>query len=89
MLDVYSTNQIKVNSVSGTLVKNYRESFFVKFHLNSHLAESLLNINPALERIHNGPKVPVVVIQAMLCGDGVILAEVMHKTDFDALFEKT
>ena len=86
MLNHSSSNntRIKVNAVSGTIVKNYRDSFFVRFQLGSKLGEFLLSEEST---VHNRS---TVVIQCMCAGGNnrnEIIAEVMWKEDFDKLFE--
>lgn len=83
-------NSIKINAVSGTLVKNYKESFILRFHINSPMADALLDVEPhTTVRTDIGRKdVPVVVLQVMLTGDDCLIAEVMYKSDFDAMFEQ-
>jgi hypothetical protein len=44
-----TNNNIEVNSVSGTLVKNYRKSFFIKCEQDSYLADILFSDNPKLK----------------------------------------
>ena len=90
----YST-KIQVNAVSGTLVKNYRDSFVVRFPLKSKMAETVLKERPYLEYRENpdllyslSDKRPIVVIQTMLCGDMQVLCELMWKDDFDKMFEE-
>lgn len=99
MLDVssYSNSKtnINVNAVSGTLVKNYRKSFFVRFQLASNFGEQLLDINPTIyDKNYDGKwgshDRPAVVIQCMCAGGhsgNEMIAEVMWKDDFDKLFE--
>lgn len=82
---------IKVNAVSGTIVKNYRKSFFMRFKVGSNLEDKLFSANPEAftGRYEYGNAVykPAVVIQSMIIGDGIMVAEVMWKEDFDSLFE--
>jgi hypothetical protein len=104
MFDSYSRNSynnpqtVDINAVSGTLVKNYKDSFILRFHMKSELAKKLLDKEPKLVRriIKHGDypreweeKViePVVVLQLMLCGEQELLAEVMWKEDFDKMYE--
>ena len=99
MFDNYSTTcapkqSIHVNAVSGTIVKNYRKSFFKRFNLKSETAKTVFSSydrQPYLNVYDN--KAPyncgerdVIVIQAMVCGDMEVLCELMWKEDFDELF---
>lgn len=88
---MFNTNQfnnsIQINAVSGTLVKNYKESFVLRFHNKSPMADYLFDQEPFL-KTYNNARIPVVVLQVMLAGDNYMIAEVMYKSDFDAMFEK-
>lgn len=96
MFNTYSykggDTNIKVNAVSGTLVKNYKDSFFLRFAIGSHMEEKLFDKEPRLNRKHEKYDYdvdrPVVVIQSMIIGEKLMLAEVMWKEDFDAIFEQ-
>lgn len=86
MFNSYSSNNsININAVSGTIVKNYRKSFILRFHMGSSMADCILSENPFIEKSYS--KIPIVVLQVMLCGDGELLAEVMWKDDFDEIFK--
>lgn len=105
MLNSYSRNNynnpqtVNINAVSGTIIKNYRDSFMVRFNMKSKMGEVLLCKDPIMtkrieHRIGNTYssweeeiKEPVVVLQVMLCGEQELLAEVMWKEDFDKMFE--
>ena len=110
MLNSYSSggkaivhNSIKVNAVTGNILKNYRRSFFKRFKLDSDLAKQLFDEQqPHLlklktkhwedssKRVHSyteEEKQPVVIIQMMMCGESEVLAELMWQDDFDAMFE--
>ena len=85
----YSANQsIKINAVSGTLVKNYKDSFFLTYELGSSYVRMLHSKDPEFYRVDSEyTKVPVVVIQTMVVGENRVMSEVMYKKDFDKLFE--
>ena len=104
MFDSYSRNNynnpqtVNINAVSGTIVKNYKDSFILRFNMLSETARLTLNKEPELVRriIKHGDnyndweekiKEPVVVLQVMLCGEQELLAEVMWKEDFDKMYE--
>ena len=107
MFDSYSRNSynnpqtVNINAVGGTIVKNYKDSFILRFHMQSKMAELLLAKEPELTKrkiyhevdsfYHKGYteeiKEPVVVLQVMLCGEQELLAEVMWKEDFDKMYE--
>ena len=84
MLNTYNTN-IKVNAVNGTIVKNFKESFFLRFEIGSNLESRLFSKEPKLKKNYSD-EYPVVVIQSMIIGDKLMVAEVMWKKDFDAMF---
>lgn len=87
MFDSYSSsnNSIKINAVSGTLTKNYKDSFIVRFYMNSKMAEQILSCSPYI--CTNRLEKPVVVLQVMLCADNELIAELMWKSDFDKMFK--
>lgn len=87
MIDSYSSsnNSIKINAVSGTLTKNYKDSFIVRFHTKSKTADQILSCSPCI--CMKGLEKPVVVLQVMLCADNELIAEIMWKSDFDNMFK--
>lgn len=90
MLDCYSNTNLKINSVSGTLVKNYKDSFFEKFSLKSPFADTVLSPNPYMiktDKYGNRKETPVIILQCLVCGD-IAICEIMWKEDFDKIFEK-
>ncbi len=77
---------INVNAVSGTLIKTFKDSYFVRFHMNSTFAKRYFQEkNPFRET--NGKETEIVIVQCMLCGDGEFLVEVIDKIDYDKIFE--
>lgn len=91
MFDRYivdNSQSIKINAISGTIVKNYKDSFILRFHMKSPLADKLLDATSELKIPNTSCTYkPAVVLQVMLCGEQELLAEVMWKSDFDKLFE--
>ncbi len=85
MFDSISNSaKIKINSVSGTLVKNCSKSFFYKCSIDGADAFRLfLPEKQTVEIDHR--RVEVVVLQAMVIADGVLLSEVVRKEDFDEM----
>ena len=86
MFNNYTSNptaSIKVNSVSGTLAKTLKDSFFVRFHMNSYYAEKIFN-----DFYPNINNTPIVVLQVMLCGDKEFLAEVITKENYEKVFKE-
>lgn len=90
MLNSYSRSNscVKINSITGTIVKNYRDSFFKRFHLKSELANMIFDTMQPYIGVYYETKKPVVVLQMMMCGDSEVIAELMWKEDFDKLFDE-
>lgn len=107
MLNSYSSggsasvnSSIKINAVTGNILKNYRKSFFKRFKLESKLATQLFDEErPHLikytqkyygdndyKTYNSEEKRPVVIVQMMMCGESEVLAEIMWQDDFDAMF---
>lgn len=82
-----SNNNLNINAITGTILKNYKESFFLRFQLKSNIGEKLLNQKPTLKTDNYPYKdKDAVVIQMMMCGDMDVIAELMWKEDFDKLY---
>lgn len=85
----FKNNQnIKVNAVSGGIVKNHPDSFFLRFHLKSSLAEMLLSPKPY--RKHRKWSYDasekywyVEVLQLVIVGDMEVVAEVIDLKEKD------
>lgn len=81
MFNTTSNNtNLKINATPGTITKTYRKSFIERFNIHSNFANSVLDVNPTIWNK------PVVVLQCMTIGDGELIAEIIFKEDFDALF---
>ena len=86
--NVDHSQSIEINAVSGTIVKNYKDSLIVRFHMESEMAKTMLYINPRNDK-YKEPNLsgnPVVILQVMLCGEKEFLVEFMWKKDFEKLF---
>lgn len=107
MLDSYAnnssktTNNIELNAITGTIVKNYRDSFFKRFSLHDKIANQLFDEggayltktetkyydNSSYKSYNSEVKIPVVILQMMICGKDEVLCELIFKEDFDKLFD--
>ena len=67
MLNSYASNTIKINAVTGAILKNHPKSWFERFHLQSSRAKSLLT---------EGGHSRIIVLQMMICGDMEVIADV-------------
>lgn len=76
MFNTYNAGDtnLKINACSGGIYKTYKESWFVNFHLNSTLANTIL-------------RKEVEILQMIICGDKEVIAEVILKEDFEKYFE--
>lgn len=71
-----NTNTSKVDiktPASGIMQKSSDKSFFLKFHQNSNLADSLFEDAPTYK------KQPISVLQIMLINDSCMLAECVYE----------
>lgn len=87
MFNSYNQNQnfnqnIKFNAVTGNLIKSCRDSYFVRYHLQSEFGEYLLRDIPIYKRKE------IVVLQTMIVGDMEVLSEIIYKADYEKLFDK-
>lgn len=97
-----TNNTLKINACSGGIYKTYKESWFIKFNLNSELAKTLFK--PYDNRIKTESdtsevgydgyyrtvehKEPVIILQMIICGDMEVLAEVIREKDFNKYFDE-
>lgn len=86
-----NTNQINntslhINAVGGTLLKNHRNSFFLRCHMKSNMADKLFQMKPKYGDNYSGED--VVILQTMLCGDSELLFEVVKLKDYNDSFEQ-
>ena len=81
------TNNIKINAVTGAILKNHPKSWFERFHLTSARAKELLiegghqfdsYYYPSKFKDHGG----ITVLQMVICGDMEVMAELVYTNDY-------
>ena len=93
------TNNIKINAVTGAILKNHPKSWFERFHLTSKRAEKLLTEggHKNIEKKYSGigyygthsyddfevPEKDIIVLQMVICGDMEVLAECVYRKDYE------
>ena len=70
-----TTTNIKINAVTGAILKNHPDSWFERFHLRSARANQLLQ-----EGVGN-----IVVLQMVVCGDMEVMAECVYRKNFESM----
>lgn len=91
---MHNTQNIKINAVTGAILKNHPKSWFERFHLNGERAKSLLceGGHSATKRTYNDdfrcsmtekdPENNIIVLQMVICGDMEVIAECVHEKDY-------
>ena len=108
MFDSYSrasnSQSVKINAVSGAILKNHPKSWFERFHLKSERADNLLTEGGHKAKKtfskeseyrrgqyytthENDPDNDIIVLQMMICGDMEVLAECVHRCDYEIEFK--
>ena len=77
------TNKIKINAVTGAILKNHPKSWFERFHLNSYRAKQLLVEGG--HRVTYDSEKDITVLQMVICGDMEVMAELVYTKDYNAL----
>lgn len=92
------TQSIKINAVTGAILKNHPKSWFERFHLKSPRADKLFT-----EGGHKGcdnkyvhrdmgrgyytdvpnPDKDITVLQMVICGDMEVMAELVYTKDYN------
>lgn len=96
-----TNNSLKINAVSGTLTKTYKDSYFVRFQEGSimehfyfreekpsRIISKSSHYNYGYENYNDYyyKLKEIVVLQVMLCADDNYLLEAINKEDYDAMF---
>ena len=93
------TNNLKINAVSGAILKNHPKSWFERFNLKSerakalfaeggHKAKSERYVDDGLySRGHYvydpNPDKDITILQMVICGDMEVMAELVYTTDYE------
>ena len=91
------TNNIKINAVTGAILKNHPKSWFERFNLNSARANVLLKEggHQATKREYKqgerclehydvaDPDKDITVLQMVICGDMEVMAELVYTKDYE------
>ena len=97
--DNHTTNNIKINAVTGAILKNHPKSWFERFNLNGNRAKELLiegghkafdqkyessPLHPyGYTRNVENPKKNITVLQMVICGDMEVMAELVYTKDYE------
>jgi hypothetical protein len=95
--DVRPNQSIKINAVTGAILKNHHKSWFERFHLCSQRANRLLSEggdkatkkeydNDAWNsngRTVRDPENDIIVLQMVICGDMEVMAELIYRKDYE------
>ena len=86
------TNNVKINAVTGAILKNHPKSWFERFNLNSERAKQLLveGGDSGSELVHgeysswrkSNPEKAITVLQMVICGDMEVMAELVYTKDY-------
>ncbi|MBQ8570318.1 MAG: hypothetical protein IJ444_02270 [Kiritimatiellae bacterium] len=97
------TNNIKINAVTGAILKNHPKSWFERFNLKSDRAKALLTEggHKAFDRKYEdtplysnhwrnveNPDKDITVLQMVICGDMEVMAELVYTKDYEAQDEQ-
>jgi hypothetical protein len=87
------TNNIKINAVTGAILKNHPKSWFERFHLNGERAKVLLveggDTGKELVKgqystwLKDNPERAITVLQMVICGDMEVMAELVYTKDYN------
>lgn len=81
----YEANQ-KINAVSGTLTKTYKDSYFVRFQKGSQMEREYLNDKHCYRWSSYDKKTDIVVLQVMLMSEENYIVEAIDKENYEKIF---
>ena len=76
---------IKINAVTGAILKNHPKSWFERFHLTSSRAKELFQEGGHKFGRYSGKdeKIGITILQMVLCGDMDVMAELVYTKDYE------
>ena len=83
-----TTQSIKINAVTGAILKNHPKSWFERFHLNSNRAKELfIEGGHKFSKYWDSSKFEdyggITVLQMVICGDMEVMAELVYTKDYE------
>lgn len=81
-----TTQNIKINAVTGAILKNHPKSWFERFNLKSRRAEELLKEGGHTFWIYSDDyqnKIGITILQMVVCGDMEVMAELVYTKDYE------
>ena len=83
-----STSQnVRINAVTGAILKNHPKSWFERFHLKSERAHQLLTEGGHKATNWGGrdrlPEKDITILQMVICGDMEVMAELVYTKDYE------
>ena len=93
----YQSQSIRINAVTGAILKNHPKSWFERFNLTSERAKQLFKeggheatkekVEYYDTRIHRSnirvPEKDITILQMVICGDMEVMAELVYTKDYE------
>lgn len=81
----YHAGNLKINAVTGAILKNHPKSWFERFNLKSDRAKQLFNEggHKCYVDYSRLPDNDIVILQMVICGDMEVIAELVYKKDYE------
>jgi hypothetical protein len=79
------SNTVKINAVSGAILKNHPKSWFERFNLRSDRAKELFKEGGHEFWVYDDrrDKIGITVLQMVICGDMEVMAELVYTSDYN------
>lgn len=86
-----TTQNIKINAVTGAILKNHPKSWFERFHLTSPRAKELFQEGGHKfgKYSDKAEKIGITILQMVLCGDMDVMAELVYTKDYEMSMAQT
>ena len=89
------TTNLKINAVTGAILKNHPKSWFERFNLSSERAKELFQEggHHATKKVYDrewhydrtvdAPEKDITILQMVICGDMEVMAELVYTKDYN------